>query len=82
MCYIGVSLLHKNAELVRSYLDQQQLRFGLDTPDSFWESVKNIGWHGEKTFVLPNEIIGEQKGVFFTGGVDVAQYEKAGDPDF
>jgi putative DNA primase/helicase len=75
---IGVSVLQKHAKLVQAYLDNQHLRFGAEHPEHFWESVKHVGWHGEKTFVLPNEIIGEQAGVCFSGNNDRVLYEKAG----
>jgi putative DNA primase/helicase len=75
---IGVSVLQKHAKLIQSYLDGQHLRFSVEHPEHFWESVKTIGWHGEKTFVLPHEIIGVQNKVWFAGKGDVAEYGKMG----
>src|SRR5262249_16263369 len=75
---IGVSVLQKHAKLVRDYLDSQHLRFNAAHPENFWESVKRVGWHGEKTFVLPHQIIGEQSKVWFAGKGDVAEYGKKG----
>jgi putative DNA primase/helicase len=75
---IGVSVLQKHAKLVQAYLDGQHLRFGAEHPEHFWESVKTIGWQGEKTFVLPHEIIGVQNKVWFAGKGDVAEYGKKG----
>jgi putative DNA primase/helicase len=75
---IGVSVLRKNTKLIPAYLDAQHLRFSAEHPEDFWESVKTIGWHGEKTFVLPNEIIGVQSRVWFAGKGDVAEYSKRG----
>jgi hypothetical protein len=78
---LGVSVLHQNAEHVRQYLDQQHLQFSSSkTPDDFWTSVKVIGWTTVgKQFVLPNEIIGSQTGVWFSGKTNVAQYSTKGD---
>jgi putative DNA primase/helicase len=76
---LGISVLGKNAKLVREYLDEQHLKFSSrTTPDNFWTSVKVIGWApvGER-FVLPNEIIGTQNGVLFTGA-NTVQYSKKG----
>jgi putative DNA primase/helicase len=75
---IGISVLHKNAKLVRDYLDSQHLRFNEAHPENFWESVKCVGWHGEKTFVLPHTIIGEHSKVCFAGKGDVAEYGEKG----
>jgi putative DNA primase/helicase len=74
----GVSALQKHSKLIQSYLDNQHLRFGAEHPEHFWESVKAIGWHGEKTFVLPHEIIGVQNKVWFAGKGDVAEYGRKG----
>jgi putative DNA primase/helicase len=74
----GVSALQKHSKLIQAYLDGQHLRFGAEHPEHFWESVKTIGWHGEKTFVLPHEIIGLQSKVWFAGKGDVAEYGKKG----
>jgi putative DNA primase/helicase len=78
---LGVSVLHDNAQLVRKYLDRQHLEFSNQkTPDDFWTSVKVIGWTTVgKQFVLPNEIIGNQTGVWFSGKTNVAHYSKKGD---
>jgi putative DNA primase/helicase len=78
---IGVSVLHQHAKLIQAYLDSQHLRFGAEQPEHFWESVKTIGWHGERTFVLPHEIIGVQNKTWFAGKGDVAEYGKRGTLD-
>ena len=80
---IGISVLAKNAKLVREYLDEQHLKFSnRKTPNDFWTSVKVIGWEpvGGR-FVLPNEIIGMQNGVWFSGNPNVVPYKKNGDFD-
>jgi Domain of unknown function (DUF927) len=65
---------------VLSYLDKEHLRFGLDTPNDFWVRVKVIGWEPVPTrFVLPNEIIGRQSGVWFDGKGDLVHYSRKGD---
>src|SRR5215831_14877300 len=38
---IGVSVLQKHAKLVQAYLDGQHLRFSVEHPEFFWESVKH-----------------------------------------
>ena len=75
----AVSVLRDHAAEVAKYLDKEHLRFSLQTPDDFWTSVKVVGWSpvGER-FVLPDEIIGKQTGVWFDGKGDIVQYEKAG----
>ncbi len=78
---LGVGVLHEHAAEVRNYLDREYLRFDQNTPELFWESTKCIGWHGEKTFVLPSEIIGTQNKVWFSGRGDIAQYTKHGTLD-
>jgi putative DNA primase/helicase len=75
---VGVSALHKHARDIQSYLDSQHLAFSCEHPEDFWESVKTIGWHGDKTFVLPHEIIGVRNQVWFAGKGDVAEYGKKG----
>jgi putative DNA primase/helicase len=78
---LGISVLGNNAKYVREYLDGQHLKFSSQkTPDDFWTSVKVIGWApvGER-FVLPNEIIGRQTGVWFSGRINIAHYRKSGD---
>jgi len=78
----GVSVLYSNRNLVRTYLDIQHLRFNPQTPADFWTSVKSVGWAPLPTrFVLPEEIIGKQDGVWFDGKGDVVQYDKAGKLD-
>jgi putative DNA primase/helicase len=80
---LGVSVIFSNVKYVREYLDRQHLEFSNQkTPDDFWTSVKVIGWApvGER-FVLPNEIIGQQSGVWFSGKTNVALYGKKGDFD-
>jgi hypothetical protein len=62
---LGVSVLGRNAKLVREYLDLEHLKFSSQkNPLDFWTSVKVIGWSpvGER-FVLPHQIIGAQNGV-------------------
>jgi len=78
---LGVSVLHDNADLVRKYLDREHLKFSRQqTPDDFWDSVKVIGWsHVGEQFVLPNETLGRDTGVWFNGKMNVAQYSKKGD---
>ena len=80
---LGISVLGCNAKYVREYLDSQHLKFSCHkTPDDFWTSVKVIGWApvGER-FVLPDQIIGRQSGVWFSGKANVTQYRKSGDFD-
>jgi putative DNA primase/helicase len=77
---IGISVLGCNAKLVREYLDHEHLKFShRKTPDDFWTSVKVIGWEpvGQR-FVLPNEIIGTQNGVWFSGNPNIVPYKKYG----
>ena len=76
---IGVSVLHENLRFVRDYLDKEQLRFSTQTPDDFWQSIKTVGWSpAPDCFVLPNEIIGNQSRVWFSGRCEAALYTKAG----
>jgi putative DNA primase/helicase len=77
---IGVSVLAQNVKLVRRYLDEQHLRFGTHTPESFAELAKVIGWHGSKTFVLPGKIIGDEKHsrVWFSDTSEAANYSSGG----
>jgi putative DNA primase/helicase len=74
----GVSVLHENVGYVRNYLDKEHLRFSEGTPDFFLRLAKAVGWYDENTFVLPNEVIGEQDKVLFTGRGDMAEYRKKG----
>jgi putative DNA primase/helicase len=77
---LGVSVLGKNAKLVREYLDQQHLKFSHRKPDDFWTSVKVIGWSPVgKRFVLPNKTIGCETGVWYSGKMNVTQYGESGD---
>ena len=75
---LGVSVLAKNAKFVREYLDAEHLKFGVHTPESFAELAKAIGWHGDKTFILPGRIIGEQSRVWFGGCGESADYSSGG----
>ena len=75
-----MSITFENVKLVRAYLDRQHFRFSGKTPADFWRSVKSVGWaQVGKQFVLPDEIIGDQTGVWFDGHGDVVQYNKQGD---
>jgi putative DNA primase/helicase len=77
---IGVSVLYSHAKLVREYLDREHLRFSVQTPDSFWRSVKVVGWGPEMDcFVLPTQIIGNGARVWFSGKADATLYRKNGD---
>jgi putative DNA primase/helicase len=78
---LGISVLGRKAKYVREYLDSEHLKFSSrKTPDDFWTSVKVIGWEpvGER-FILPDQIIGRQTGVWFNGNTNVVQYKKSGD---
>jgi putative DNA primase/helicase len=75
---LGVSALHKDREMIRSWLDDQHLGFGSWTKDKFWTSVKVVGWYGDDTFVLPTEIIGTAKNVVFSGKPEATQYGQNG----
>jgi len=80
---LGISVLGCNTKYVRQYLDSEHLKFSSQkTPDDFWTSVKVIGWEpvGER-FVLPDQIIGKQTGLWFSGKNNVAQYKKSGSLD-
>jgi putative DNA primase/helicase len=76
---LGVSVLRENIGKVCEYLDTQHQRFSADTPSNFWISTQTIGWAPLPTrFILPNEIIGEQEGVWFVGKGNAAKYSKGG----
>jgi hypothetical protein len=47
-------------------------------PGDFWELVKVVGLHSPNRFVLPNEIIGDQNGVWFQDSGEAAQYAASG----
>jgi putative DNA primase/helicase len=74
----GISVLNEHLKTIRQYLDQQHLCFSAKNPDDFWTSTRTIGWHSDKSFVLPSQIIGEQTGVCFSGNGDGPLYEKVG----
>jgi putative DNA primase/helicase len=79
---LGISVLGCHAKYVREYLDREHLKFSSQTPNDFWTSVKVIGWEpvGER-FVLPDQIIGRQTGVWFSGKNNIAQYKSSGSLD-
>jgi putative DNA primase/helicase len=74
----GVTVLNKHLKTIRSYLDEQHLEFNAGKPEHFWTSTKTVGWYSEKSFLLPDEIIGEAAGVCFNGNGEGALYNKAG----
>lgn len=77
---LGGSVLYRNVKLVRQYLDEEHMRFSLETPDSFWRSVKVVGWTPAlDCFVLPTQIIGNGARVWFSGQGDSGLYQKTGD---
>jgi putative DNA primase/helicase len=76
---IGVSILGANSKHVRDYLDAEHLRFSVKEPDDFWTRVKVVGWYPMgKRFVLPNQVIGAQEGVWFSGQNDGVLYSAGG----
>ena len=76
---VGISVLHKNAALVRDYLDNEHLKFGARRPDDFWRSVKTVGWAPAPVcFVMPGETLGNQARVWFSGRVEGSLYAKDG----
>jgi putative DNA primase/helicase len=82
---IGISALYQHGVKIRQYLDEQHLRFNPGRPEDFWHSTKQTGWYNPKglpyaeSFVLPQEIIGRQTGVCFSGRGELPRYEKAGE---
>jgi putative DNA primase/helicase len=74
----GVTVLNKHLKTIRSYLDEQHLEFSAGKQDRFWTCTKTIGWYSRKSFLLPNEIIGEKAGICFNGNGEQALYGKAG----
>jgi putative DNA primase/helicase len=75
---IGISTLHQYAKIIRQYLDAAHLKFSTRRPSDFWILAKSIGWHGKDTFVLPNEIIGNQNQVWYDGKGSASKYAKKG----
>jgi putative DNA primase/helicase len=75
---IGVSVLCSHKKLLRDYLDREHLRFSTARPADFYHSVKVVGWYSPTTFVLPNEIIGKQAGVWFSGDEEEESYRRRG----
>jgi putative DNA primase/helicase len=47
-------------------------------PDDFWESTRTIGWHFNKSFLLPDRIIGKEIGICLSGNGEAPLFEKAG----
>lgn len=75
---LGVSALHKDREMIRTWLDNEHHAFNARTKDKFWTSVKIVGWFGEDTFVLPTEVIGTKQNVVFSGKPEATQYGQKG----
>jgi putative DNA primase/helicase len=76
---IGVSVLGANARHVCEYLDAEHLRFSAIEPTDFWTRTKVVGWYPVgKRFVLPNQVIGAQEGVWFSGKPDDVLYNAGG----
>ena len=73
----GLSVLHRYKTLVRDYLDSRHKFFSAKHPEYFWHCVKTTGWH-DGAFVLPNQIIGNTKGLYFDPKGEVATYSQAG----
>jgi putative DNA primase/helicase len=74
----GISALFEHRVEIRNYLDQEHKRFSAQHPEDFWELVKVVGWYSPSCFVLSNEIIGDQNGVWFQGNGEHAQYASSG----
>jgi putative DNA primase/helicase len=73
----GLSVLHQHKTRVRDYLDSRHKFFSARRPADFWDCVKTTGWHNG-AFVLPNQIIGKNSGIYFEPKGEVATYNKAG----
>ena len=62
-----------------TYLDKEHRRFSAENPDDFWQSVKTIGWAPPpKSFILPNETLGNHTHVWFAGHCKPSLYAKSG----